>query len=137
MAIAYRLDQALRLTIVVWDGAVTAAEWRAHVEAILADADWPPGPLSVTDVTRVDASAITDADHAEIVAMYGPHASKLVGMRSAVIASREFEASARFGRRIESSGLNVIVFNQLTVACIWLGLDIFKIQPILEELRQD
>lgn len=51
MAIGYRLDTTLGLTVVVWDGAVTGDEAEDHVRRLRADPGWPPGPKHLLDTT--------------------------------------------------------------------------------------
>jgi hypothetical protein len=135
MGIAYRSVPRLGLIVEAWDGVITADQWRAHVERYLADPDRLTCRRSLVDLSTADASAIGDADEAEIVAKYVPHASELSHRRSAAIAAREFEPSFEFGRRIERLGLKVIVFNELTGACTFLGVDAAEVRPIINELR--
>ena len=100
MGIAYRSIPRLGLIVEVWDGVITVDEWRTHVDTYLADPERLAGDRSLVDLTTADASAIGDADEAEIVARYVPHASELTHRRSAAIAAREFDPSFEFGRRI-------------------------------------
>jgi hypothetical protein len=136
MGVGYRLDQALGLSLVVFDGKVTGDEWRAMVLEVFADPCWPPGRLNLTDLRTADASALTVADRAEIFAINGLHADKLVRMKSAAIGSAHFEAARRFGREDRSSGLRLIAFDDLPPACIWLGVDVDKVGSMIEQLRR-
>jgi hypothetical protein len=135
MGIAYRSIPQRRLTVEVWHGVITVDQWRTHVQTVLSASDRSWREKSLTDITTADASQITDADQAEIAAMYAPHGSQFTNMRNATIASRAFEPSFEFGRRIERFGMNVIVFNEMVSACSWLGLDPSEIRPVLQELR--
>jgi hypothetical protein len=137
MGIAYRLDKAQGLMTFVWDGTVTADDWRAHLEAIFNDPDWPAGNRNLTDLRSADISSITAADQADIVTMYAPHADKVRGMKSAAVAGDNFEASTEFGNQGEPSGLSLIVFNDLVTACTWLGVDKSAAQATVTELRQE
>ena len=40
-----------------------------------------------------------------------------------------------FSDYVEKTAPRLIVFNQLTTACAWLGIDEAIVRPILEELR--
>ena len=135
MSIGYRSIPRLGLIVEVWDGVITVDQWRAHVDRYLSDPERLSGDRSIVDVTTADATAIGDADEAEVVAKYLPHASELAHRRSAVIAAREFKPSFEFGRRIERLGLKVIVFNELTGACTWLGLDSADVHGVIQDLR--
>jgi len=135
VGIAHRLDKEQGLTTIVWDGAVTAAEWRAHLEAIFDDPDWPPGPRNLTDLRSADVSGISDEEEADILSMYGPHLDKVRGMKSAAIAGENFDRSRDFETQQEPAGLSLIVFNDLLNACTWLGVDKAVAQTTVTELR--
>jgi hypothetical protein len=119
----------------VWDGAVTGADWRAHLEAVFDDPDWPIGPRHLTDLRTADISTITAADREDIVAMYAPHLEKLRGMKSAAVAGDNFGRSSEFESHNEPPGLSLIVFNDLLNACTWLGIDKATAQATITELR--
>jgi len=135
MGIAYGSVPQLGLIVEVWDGVITGDQWITHVEKYLGDPERLIQHRSLVDLTTADASSISDADEAGIMAMYAPHASELAHRKSAALAAREFEPSFAFGTRIERLGLKVIVFNDLTVACTWLGVDASDVQPVVRELR--
>jgi hypothetical protein len=136
MGIAYRLDKVQGLMTIVWDGEVTADDWRAHLEAVFDDPDWPAGPSNLTDLRSADVSSITAADQADIVTMYAPHVDKVKGMKSAAVAGDNFEASTEFGNQNGPPGLSLIVFNDLVTACTWLGVDKGVAQATVTQLRQ-
>jgi hypothetical protein len=135
MGIVYRLESTPRLTVVVWDGTVTGSDWRAHVEHILADPDWPAGPLNLTDTTSVIRATITPEDMDDIVELYRPHAARLAGMRTAVVASAQFEASTSFGERMQVVGVTLVTFNAFAIACSWLGVDAGTVASTVRNLR--
>jgi hypothetical protein len=135
MSIGYRSIPRLGVIVEVWDGMITADQWRVHVDRYLSDPERLSGDRNVVDLTTADATAIGDADEADIVAKYLPYTSELAQRRSAVIAAQEFKSSFEFGRRIERLGLKAIVFNELMGACTWLGLDASEVRPIIKDLR--
>jgi hypothetical protein len=135
VGIAYRLDRNQGLMTIVWDGEVTAADWRAHLEAIFEDPEWPVGPRNLTDLRSADISTITGADREDIVAMYAPHLDKLRGMKSAAVAGDNFEQSSEFESQNQPQGLSLIVFNDLLNACTWLGVDKATAQATITEIR--
>lgn len=135
MGVAYRLDAALGLTLTVFDGKITGEEWRSVARAIFADPGWPPGLLSLTDLRTADASALSDSDRAEVVAINGSHADQLAAIKNAAIGGRNFEAAQRFERESQLSGLRLIVFDDLPNACVWLGLDANTVREMIEQLR--
>jgi hypothetical protein len=135
MGIAYRLDKSQGLMTIVWDGQVTAADWRGHLRAMFDDPEWPVGSLNLTDLRSADISTITAADREDIVAMYAPHVDKLRGMKSAAVAGDNFEPSSEFESQNQPPGLSLIVFNDLLNACTWLGVDKAVAQATISELR--
>jgi hypothetical protein len=137
VGIAYRLDKVQGLTTIVWDGTITPGEWRAHLEAIFDDPDWPPGPRNLTDLRSADVSGITPEDEADVLTMYLPHLDKVRGMKSAAIAGDNFDRSRDFENQQEPSGLSLIVFNDLLNACTWLGVDKTIAQSTVAELRSE
>ena len=136
MPIAYRIDKPLALMTSVWDGPITAAEWREHLRETFAEPDWPGVLRNLTDLRSADLSALTEADRVEMVAMYEPHAEHVRGKKSAVVAGDNFDRSREFESHNEPAGLRVIVFNDLFNACTWLGIDISEANETLDELRQ-
>jgi hypothetical protein len=137
MGIAYRLDHTLALTLTVFDSKVTGDEWRSAARRIFADPSWPPGRLNLTDLRTVNASALTVADRAEILAINAAHADKLVGMKSAAVGSANFEAVSRFARKDRSSGLRLIAFDDVEPACAWLGVDVARVRSLIEDVRRE
>ncbi len=137
MGIGYTTIPRLGLIVEVWDSVITIDQWRSHVDRYLADPERLTRRRSLVDLSTADASAIGDAEAAQIVAKYIPHASELKHRQSAAIAAQEFMPSVEFAHRIQSLGLNVMIFNELTVACAWLGVDLSEVQPIIQALRAD
>ena len=122
---------------IVWDGVVTADDWRAHLREMFADPDWPVGSKNLTDLRTADVSTITPEDRASIVTMYAPYADKVRGQKSAAVAGDNFDASREFEDQKEPAGLSLIVFNDLLNACTWLGIDKAVAQATVSELRQE
>jgi hypothetical protein len=137
MPIVYRIDKSLALMTTVWDGPISASDWREHLRETFAEPDWPGVLRNLTDLRSADLSAITDADRVEMVAMYEPHAEHIRGKKSAVVAGDNFERSREFESHNEPPGLRVIVFNDLFNACTWLGIDISEANETFDELRRE
>jgi hypothetical protein len=135
VSVAFRIVRGLRLTIVVFDGEVTAAEWLETARDIYAHPDWSPGPLNLTDVSTADISALTLDDRAEILGANGLQVELLEGMKSAVVAGPNFESSHAFTGTNPDRGLKMIVFTDLDLACAWLDVAVERVRPIVAELR--
>jgi len=135
VAIAYQLYKALGLTVVVWDGVVTGYDAEEQVRRLRADPDWPPGPLHVLDVTSV-SSVLTVAD-TKLIEMLAEMADTRQ-IRFAVIANDAFDEAARFQEAASAVGVSrVIVFNELSTACTWLGLEVTATRAALGALRSE
>jgi len=44
-------------------------------------------------------------------------------MRTAVVASAQFEAFTGFGERVQAVGVTQVTFNAFAFACSWLGVE--------------
>jgi hypothetical protein len=135
VGVSYRIDRGQGLTTIVFDGKITASEWRSHLEEIFDDPEWPPGTRNLTDLRSADVSEVTDSDRAEILALYTPHLDKMRGMKSAAVAGDNFDTTREFEERKEPAGLSLIVFNDLLNACTWLGIDKTVAQSTVSDLR--
>ena len=67
MGIGYRIDTDLGLTVVVWDGNVSAEDCRHHLIKLAEDARWPPGPRQIADLTTLQESTIPDPDLVDVL----------------------------------------------------------------------
>ena len=133
MAIEYRLDRALGLTLVVWDGVVTGHEAEEQVRRLRADPDWPPGRLHLLDLTSV--GAVPTVGETRLVEMLAEMA-EMRQIRFAVIAGDAFAEATRFQEAASAVGVtHIIVFNELSTACAWLGIDFDATRTALHALR--
>lgn len=135
MAVAYQLDDALGLTLVLWDGMVTGHDAEEQVRRLRADPYWPPGSLHLLDATSV-SSVPTVAD-TKLIEMLAEMAETRQ-IRFAVIASDAFVEATRFQPAASAVGVSrVIVFNELSTACTWLGIDLTATRSTLATLRSE
>ena len=137
MSIVYRIDQEKGLTLVLWEGVVTADEFLAHVRRLCSDADWPPPKrlhLSHLRFTSLDAS-MDDAIIDKAAHLYGTHLATGENMKVAIVASEAFKKAVAFERVLLRYGASVVVFNFLENACTWLGIAAAEIERTLQQLR--
>jgi len=133
VAIAYQLDHALGLTLVVWDGVVTGHDAEEQVRRLRSDPDWPPGPLHVLDTTSV--SSVPTVAETKLIEMLAEIAESRQ-IRVAVVASDAFDEATRFQEAASAVGVSrVIVFNELSTACAWIGIDVAATQAAISALR--
>jgi hypothetical protein len=127
------------LFVVVWGaGAVLGAEYEAHARARMAeDPNWPPGTRRLVDATAMAADALTASDVATNTDLYGERTERMVGTRTAIVAGRAWEIATEFERRIDRYGSRTIVFNYLSEACKWLGIDPDRARTTIAQLRKE
>jgi hypothetical protein len=135
VGVAFRIVRDLRLTIVVFDGEVSAPEWLEAAREVYAHPDWSPGPLNLTDASTADISTLTPDDRVKILGANGLQVELLEGMKSAVVAGPNFESSQAFTGTNPDRGLQMIVFTDLDLACAWLNVDVERVRPIISDLR--
>jgi hypothetical protein len=124
MGIAYYCDKDKGVGYEVWEGLVTGSDWVEHVRRQAADHEWPAGDRSLTDLQLVSHnSSIGKAEMEQVVAIYRAQSKKLATGRAAVVAGKDFRLSPLFQIFTSRHGFRVIVFNDLALACKWLGLD--------------
>jgi len=137
VGIAYRLDPRLGCTFVVWDRNVTPDVWRAHFDRMFTDPAFPPGRRCLTDLsTAGEASSITGEIVEEMGKRFNVESEALTLMRLAMIPNGNWEKALQFiDREVSVPGLEAMLFNELSVACVWLGLVVDDVRPILEDMR--
>ena len=92
VGIAYRLDKEQGLTTIVFDGTITADEWRAHLQATFDDPDWPPGPRNLTDLRSAEGiRAILERSVVDVLDLEPSIARSRVLIAAAVAATRLLE----------------------------------------------
>jgi hypothetical protein len=139
MSIVYRIRKEEDLTLVLWDGVVTADDFLAHVRRLTSDAEWPPpGRLHLADLRITSLDATMDDSILETAAdYYGSHSHKLAKMKAAIVAREAFKKAVAFERLVSRYGVTAIVFNSLDTACTWLGVDYGEVGRSLQQLRAD
>ena len=133
MPIAYRIDKAAGLTIVVWHGEVTTDDFAAHVSKLTADPDWPPGTRHIGDLTT--AITIPVVATPVIVEKFRA-AQEWPTIRYALVARAGWEQAADFQQAVEAVGAaTFVLFNEVQTACTWLGIDPTLMRAVINELR--
>lgn len=138
MSILYRIDEELGATFAQWNGVVTADDFLAHAQLLLADPAWPPvDSLHLTDVrnTTPDAS-VDEALIAKIAHLYGQH-PKIANLKMAIVATDTFKKAMVFETVLLGYHPRVIVFNTLETACTWLGIDSERAERTLAGMRAE
>lgn len=138
MGIKYRADGEKQIIFVVWDGRVTADVWFEHIEGLIAEPLWPSISSMLVDLrTATDVSSIEEAEIEHAIALFSTVPIPLSKKRVGVVASGAFWKSRRFGHLISRFGPSLIVFNDLSKACLYLGINITEALKALQQLRTD
>jgi hypothetical protein len=136
MGIIHTCDPQKSVTFIVWDGTVTPADWRRHIQELAADPGWTRSQCFLADLqTTTDTSSIGSGQVDIAATALGMEDGLLTGKRSAVVASLEFWRAQRFAEVVTGFGVTSVVFNSVDTACIFLGLDVTDTRQTLERLR--
>ncbi len=129
----YTIDEDAALTIVVWDGEMTNDDLAVQMQRLLADPAWPPGKSHLADLTT--ATTVPDLRTPAILRL-AEDDPRWRGIRYAIVARTGWEHATAFQRALASLGLGqVIVFNDVSTACTWLGVDDDAVRAEINELR--
>ena len=136
MPILHKCNKELGAAIVVWNGKVTFPQWQENSRQLLSDPDFALTSMQIVDLrfASVDPS-IAETEFQEIINHLSLHKHLFAGRRVAVIADEEFGRATVFKHMGESLGTSFIVFNDLLIACHWLGVDVAKVEEEIETLR--
>jgi hypothetical protein len=135
----HRCDPERHCTFIVWHEDVTAEEWHAHADAVLADPLFPPGKRILTDMrTSGGAPSITDTVVREIGARLNAESAVFEKLQLAIVPNGAWtRAQLLLDEEVSIPGLRAMTFTGLGTACVWLGLDYDDVQPVLQSLREE
>ena len=136
MGIKYRADVEKQIIFVRWKGVVTADEWFEHIQRLIADPLWPSISAMLVDLHSItDVSSIEEAEIEHAVALFNSVPDSLSNKKVAVVAGNAFWKSRRFGQLVSPFGPSVIVFNDMSTACVYLGIKPTEALKAIQELR--
>ncbi|UCD52621.1 MAG: hypothetical protein JSW27_08280 [Phycisphaerales bacterium] len=135
MSLKYVVINDGKLVIERWAGAVGHAELLAHERRKLQDESIAPGARVLTDAQAATLPETTlDRVH-EIAEIYGDSGNRTrISASAAIFGSADFEKGKVWEAEVRKHGVNAIVFNNLEVACIWLGIDLKETQELLDHI---
>src|ERR1700690_3829742 len=123
MGIAYGCKPNLKLALVVWDGLITWDEWRQHLQRMLVDPDYASMQSQITDLRYSTISpSISNKEIQAMIDMVADQRENLSLKRVAIVAGDEWSKPKQTEVGLRSLSITPIVFNDLTLACEWLGL---------------
>jgi len=124
LSIGYLPRADLSLIVSLWDGVVTADDWRHNLERMLADPAFSSTNVHLVDIRTADIDGtITEQDIKDIVEFLALHSVEITGWKGAILAGEEFPKTSIFERLIQPYGLTAAAFTFLDTACAWLGVD--------------
>jgi hypothetical protein len=137
MGIAYRVDPSTGMSLSVWYGDVTLQEAMQHVRELWATPEWGSGGRILTDLAGVSSSSLPNPDQiSEIAAVFvNLIDGRMRQARWAVVANLGYSHASQFAEAIQTEVRRVVVFFDLASACIWLGVDLDAVRPVVEPLR--
>ena len=136
MGIKYRVHVEKKIVFVAWKGVVTADVWFEHIKKLIADTHWPSISAMLVNLQSItDVSSIGEAEIQHAVALFHSIPEALSNKRIAAVAGDAFWKSRRFGQLIAPYGPSVLVFNDMSTACIYLGIKLTDATKAIQELR--
>jgi len=138
MPIVSRCDPELRIVVDVYHGDVTVHEMHHHVSALLSDSTWLRTTRSLSDMSAARLTPFSDDERAAMLSLFQTRSLRLTGRQIAIIGGATSVSTARDVERraIDNLGARAILFNDLTTACLWLGVDEMKINTTIGQLRE-
>ncbi len=123
MSITYEIVEGVQGVVYTRaTGVVDDTDLLAHEQALLADAEVESGFRQLLDFRWVHEERITEAVVEPLLRLHRRYRHKLTWSHYAVVAlsATWFRLGALYSRR--SDRVSMIVFNEPTTACIWLGI---------------
>lgn len=106
-------------------GTVTSEDLISHEIDMISDTRIKPGFGELFDASRVTEIKITKQDLEQVADMDGQNMEKFAGSKCAVVVaeSEAFKLGKYFEEISRQNYVKVIVFNSVTTARIWLGVE--------------
>jgi hypothetical protein len=138
MSIDYVCNPEKLLVIAVWDGVVSLDQWREHLERMLADPQYAAAKFQLSDLrfSSVDKS-FSRAGIQRTIKFMATQPEKISGKKIAMVAGAEWEKPKYVELLLQGIAMRPIVFNDLTRACLWLGVDVVEVGNVIKQIRID
>jgi len=123
MPIQYALLEHGSLVYARAYGTLTAQDLIEHEQALLQDPDLARGYRQLLDCRWVSDDQTDESVITQLAHVHSRNISSVKGSRYAVVAHsvQWFQIGAHY--RCEQYGMTMIIFNDPSTACIWLGID--------------
>ena len=133
MGIGYRINPDLGLTVMVWDGDVTAEECRRLSIELADDPAWPPGPLQIIDVTTLGNLNLSDP---ELVTLLTDATKLLEDIKLVLVVTPDDLYPQREARWNAVRAVPVMSFTDLDRASTFLEVDQATVRAMVDELHE-
>lgn len=135
MPLKYVVISDGKLVVERWVGVVGHAELVAHERKKLQDEAIAPGARVLTNAQAATLPETTlDSVH-ELADVYAEAGNKTrISASAAIFGSADFEKGKAWEAEVRKHGVNAIVFNNLEVACLWLGIDLRETRELLDHI---
>ena len=138
MGIAYVCKPDRKLAVVVWDGWLPGRTGGSHYPRMLSDLDFAAMQTQISDLRYASISAaISNDKYQAMVDLLASEREHLSLRKIAIVAGTEWAKPKLAVAGMESVSVAAIVFNELTAACLWLGVDPVAAAADIEELRSN
>jgi hypothetical protein len=135
MPVRYVVVSDGKLVVERWVGRVTHAEFVEHERQKLQDTSIAREAKALIDARAAEFPETTPDRVHEVADLYGdPDNATRIAAYAAVFGGRDFEMAKSWETQARRHGVNAIVFNNLEVAFIWLGIDPAETQKLLDGL---
>src|SRR5689334_65547 len=122
------------LCLEAWWGEIDRSELLAHEKHHLAVAKPSLAPRAIVDLTRArfDVS-VGKRQIEELTDLYLQHQNIVAGARVAIVVGSDIDKVRLYEKYAKERSLNVVVFNTIEVACVWLGADAAQVREWMRE----
>lgn len=133
-SVAWECDELNGHVVTVVVGAPTVDDWStvAHQQVVTTDRQSITAHL--IDARDCDLTNIITAEVADIAAAYALHDRRRTPLRRAVVANDALRLATALQRAVPAGSMPV-VFNDLSAACRWLGIDRNEAITFVERLH--
>ena len=137
MPVTYAIVDDGRLVIERWVGTIAQAEFLSHERGKLQDTSIVSGAKVLADARTAEFSETTTDLIEQVAGLYDhPDLRGRIATHAAVFGGKDFGMAKAWETELRRHGVNTIVFNNLEVACIWLGIDPAETQKQLDALGE-
>jgi hypothetical protein len=140
MGIAFRVDEPKGVNVSAWVGEVTLDEAMAHLASVAAAPGWPASRRILSDLSGVSPSALPTREQVSTfaTALVAQLPDSAPPAKWAIVGNAAFNKAVQFSDEIgDEPERRLLVFLDLASACIWLGVDMDRVRPVINDLRHE